>query len=44
MTGLTIKARLYVNLAVLATALVLVCGVGLTAFRDSEARLQQLYG
>jgi methyl-accepting chemotaxis protein-1 (serine sensor receptor) len=43
MTGLTIKARLYLNLAVLATALVLVCGVGLSAFDEAEARLKQLY-
>jgi methyl-accepting chemotaxis protein len=43
MTGLTIKARLYLNLAVLAAALVLVCGVGLSAFNASEARLKQLY-
>jgi methyl-accepting chemotaxis protein-1 (serine sensor receptor) len=43
MTGLTIKARLYLNLAVLATALVVVCGVGLSAFNDSEQRLKQLY-
>jgi hypothetical protein len=43
MTGLSIKARLYLNLAVLATALIVVCGVGLSAFNDSEQRLKQLY-
>ena len=43
MTGLTIKARLYLNLTVLAAALVLVCGVGLSAFNASAARLKQLY-
>jgi methyl-accepting chemotaxis protein len=43
MSVLTIKARMYINLGVLATAMVLVCAVALSAFSDSSARMQQLH-
>ncbi|MET0532759.1 MAG: methyl-accepting chemotaxis protein [Steroidobacter sp.] len=43
MSALTIKARMYVNLGVLATAMVLVCSVALNAFGDSSRRMQQLH-
>ena len=43
MSVLTIKARMYINLGVLATAMVLVCAVALSAFSDSERRMQQLH-
>ena len=40
---LTIKSRLYLNLAVLAIALLVVCGVGLRAFGNANARMDRLY-
>src|SRR5688572_26317072 len=43
MSVLTIKARMYINLGVLATAMVLVCAVALSAFNDSSRRMQQLH-
>src|SRR5688572_30852441 len=43
MSVLTIKARMYINLGVLATAMVLVCAVALSAFSDSSRRMQQLH-
>jgi methyl-accepting chemotaxis protein-1 (serine sensor receptor) len=39
----SIKTRLYINLGVLAAAMLLVCGVGLNAFSNANARMQQLY-
>jgi len=43
MSGLSIKARLYLNLAILAAALVVVCGVGLRDFNHVSDRLESLY-
>lgn len=43
MSVLTIKARMYINLGVLATAMVLVCAVALSAFNDSSRRMHQLH-
>src|SRR5688572_33244885 len=43
MSVLTIKARMYINLGVLATAMVLVCAVALSAFSGSSIRMQQLH-
>jgi methyl-accepting chemotaxis protein len=43
MSGLSIKARLYLNLAILAVALVVVCGVGLRAFNRATDRIESLY-
>ncbi|HEY5808614.1 MAG TPA: methyl-accepting chemotaxis protein [Povalibacter sp.] len=43
MSGLSIRARLYVNLAVLAVALCVVCGVGLHAFNRASDRMESLY-
>ena len=43
MTGLSIKARLYLNLAILAVALIVVLGVGLKAFNNASNRMETLY-
>jgi len=43
MFRVTIKARLYINLGVLATALLVVCAVGLRAFGHASARMERLY-
>ena len=43
MSLLTIKARMYVNLGVLAVAMLVVCGVALSAFNNSSRRMQQLH-
>ncbi len=43
MSGLSIKARLYLNLGILVVALVVVCGVGLRAFNSSSERMESLY-
>lgn len=43
MSLLTIKARMYVNLGVLAVAMLVVCGVALDAFNGSSHRMQQLH-
>ena len=43
MFRLTIKARLYINLGVLAMALLVVCAVGLRAFGHASARMERLY-
>lgn len=43
MSLLTIKARMYVNLGVLAVAMLIVCGVALNAFNNSSRRMQQLH-
>ncbi|GFE83151.1 methyl-accepting chemotaxis protein [Steroidobacter agaridevorans] len=40
---LTIKTRMYVNLGVLAVAMLVVCGVALSAFNASSRRMQQLH-
>ncbi len=42
MSMLTIKTRMYLNLGVLAVAMLVVCGVALSAFNASAARMQQL--
>jgi methyl-accepting chemotaxis protein len=43
MSQLSIKIRLYINLSVLASALLLVCGVGLLAFSSATERMRALY-
>jgi methyl-accepting chemotaxis protein-1 (serine sensor receptor) len=43
MSMLTIKTRMYVNLGVLAVAMLVVCGVALSAFNASSRRMQQLH-
>ena len=43
MSSLSIKARLYLNLAVLAVALCVVCGVGMRAFNRASVRMESLY-
>ncbi len=43
MSGLSIKARLYLNLGILVVALVVVCSVGLRAFNSSSERMESLY-
>ncbi len=43
MTGLSIKARLYLNLAILAVALAVVLVVGLRAFNSASGRMESLY-
>ncbi|HEY0683136.1 MAG TPA: methyl-accepting chemotaxis protein [Steroidobacter sp.] len=43
MSMLTIKTRMYVNLGVLAVAMLVLCGVALNAFTASSARMQQLH-
>lgn len=43
MSMLSIKARMYVNLGVLAVAMLVVCGVALNAFNSSSRRMQQLH-
>lgn len=43
MSQLSIKARLYINLGVLAAALLLVCGMGLIAFSNATERMRALY-
>ncbi len=43
MSMLTIKTRMYVNLAVLAVAMLVVCGVALSAFNASSRRMEQLH-
>ena len=40
---LTIKTRMYVNLGVLVVAMLVVCGVALSAFNASSRRMQQLH-
>jgi methyl-accepting chemotaxis protein-1 (serine sensor receptor) len=42
MSMLTIKTRMYVNLGVLAVAMLVVCGVALSAFNASSLRMEQL--
>jgi methyl-accepting chemotaxis protein len=42
--NLTIRARLYLNMAVLAVALLFVSGVALTAFANMSERMHSLYG
>jgi methyl-accepting chemotaxis protein-1 (serine sensor receptor) len=42
MSMLTIKTRMYVNLGVLAVAMLVVCGVALSAFNASSRRMEQL--
>jgi methyl-accepting chemotaxis protein-1 (serine sensor receptor) len=44
MSGLTIKARLYVNLGILAVALLVVGAVGLRSFSRASDRMEALYG
>ena len=43
MSMLSIKARMYVNLGVLAVAMLAVCGVALSGFNSSSRRMQQLH-
>ncbi|WP_129644893.1 methyl-accepting chemotaxis protein [Peristeroidobacter agariperforans] len=43
MSMLTIRTRMYVNLGVLAVAMLVVCGVALSAFNSSSRRMQQLH-
>jgi hypothetical protein len=43
MSLLTIKARMYINLGVLAVAMLVVCGVALSSFGNSSRRMQQLH-
>lgn len=43
MLKLTIKSRVYLNLGVLAVALLLVCSVGLHAFNSASTSMQSLY-
>jgi methyl-accepting chemotaxis protein len=43
MSSLSIKARLYLNLAVLAVAGWVGCGVGMRAFNRASARMEALY-
>ncbi|MBL8265083.1 methyl-accepting chemotaxis protein [Steroidobacter sp.] len=43
MSMLTIKSRMYMNLGVLAVAMLVVCGVALNAFNGSSKRMQQLH-
>ncbi|HEY6645310.1 methyl-accepting chemotaxis protein [Povalibacter sp.] len=43
MSALSIKARLYLNLAILAVALFVVCGVGMRAFNRATDRIESLY-
>ena len=43
MSMLTIKTRMYVNLGVLAVAMLVVCGVALSGFNSSSLRMQRLH-
>ncbi|MBM0108385.1 MCP four helix bundle domain-containing protein [Steroidobacter sp. S1-65] len=43
MSMFTIKTRMYLNLGVLAVAMLVVCGVALSGFNASSSRMQQLH-
>jgi len=43
MSGLTVKARMYINLGVLGVALLVVCLTGMHAFEQISQRMESLY-